>query len=193
MRNLVLTSALLLAAIIACAQTAPPAQQTPNSQFPGEPGTPTQEQRPGTPATAPRTQLPPEQPQAQKPEEPAPPSTAEQQGASANSSGPLTIEGCLNATNGKFNLTDESRGTFELTGADRKLGGEVGHTVQVTGTASNAAAPETQAPGVSANSQQEENETTQPATNPPPDGGQQLLHVSTVKVISPTCNDVPQR
>lgn len=191
MRSLVLTSALLLGSMFAAAQTAPPAQQSPSSQIPGEPGTPMPEQRPGTPATAPRTQLPPEQPQAQKPEEPAPPSSGEQQRASDST--PVTIEGCLNAMNGSFEVTDESRGKFQLIGAAQKLSGEVGHTVQVTGTASSTAAPQNQPSGVSANSQAEVNETTPPATNPTADSGQQMLHVSTVKVLSQTCNDVPQR
>lgn len=191
MRSLVLTSALLLGSMFAAAQAVPPAQQSPSSQIPGEPGISAPEQRPGTPPTTSRTQLPPEQPQAQKPEEPAPPSSGEKQ--SANNSNPVTIEGCLNAMNGGFEVTDESRGKFQLIGADHKLSAEVGHTVQVTGTASSAAAPVNQSSGVAANSQHEENETTPPSANPAADSGQQMLHVSTVKVLAQTCNDVPQR
>lgn len=185
MRSFVLTSVLLLTAALAGAQTVPQQQAPPDSQIPAEPGTPTT-----TPPTFPRAQqLPPEQPgaPAQMPDQAAPPNN------SISTSTPLTIEGCLSGSSGNFSLTDESRGTFQLIGADRQLTQQVGHTVRVTGTAMNASGAARETPGVSAKPEQEENETEAQMGNPAPDNGPQTLRVDTVKVMSRTCNDVPQR
>ena len=184
MRSIVLTCALLLGTTVAWPQAVPPTQQSPpdNSQIPGEPG---------TPPTFPRTQIPPDQPSppAQLPEQPGQQTPAEQQSNAVANATPITIEGCLNGSDGSFTLTDENRGTFQLIGADRNLAPHVGHSVRVTGTPSNIAGAAVEQPPVSGKAEEAETETT----NPSADVGQQTLNVSTVQMISDRCNDVPKR
>jgi len=52
-----------------------------------------------------------------------------------------TFEGCLSRSGGKFTLTDNSGNEYELTGKTTGLKGHVGHTIEVTGTASSASKP----------------------------------------------------
>ncbi len=88
-------------------------------------------------------------------------------------SGKMTVEGCLSGTAGNFSLTDKSTGTtYQLTGNTAKLQNHVGHTMQVTGTASAG----TTNPAGSMSS------STEPS-------GAKTLNVTSFKHISATCTD----
>ena len=52
-----------------------------------------------------------------------------------------TFEGCLSRSGGKYSLKDNSGTEYELTGKTTGLKSHVGHTVEVTGTASSAHKP----------------------------------------------------
>lgn len=56
--------------------------------------------------------------------------------SSSSDAGQTTLEGCLGGSNGSYSLTDKSGTTYQLTGDTGKLEHHVGHTMQVTGTAS---------------------------------------------------------
>jgi hypothetical protein len=50
-----------------------------------------------------------------------------------------TVQGCLFATGGIYNVPDSSGGLWQLLGSPNQLKNDLGHTVAVTGTGSNAA------------------------------------------------------
>ena len=52
-----------------------------------------------------------------------------------------TFEGCLSQSGGKFTLTDSSGNSYVLTGKTTGLKSHVGHTIEVTGTATSAHKP----------------------------------------------------
>ncbi len=72
------------------------------------------------------------------PQEAAPSTSAQSEPATSMRS---TFEGCLSRAGGKYTLTDNSGTAYELTGKTIGLKGHVGHTVEVTGTASSAHKP----------------------------------------------------
>lgn len=80
--------------------------------------------------------------------------------------GQTTVEGCLQGSNGNFTLTDSNGTAYQLQGDTAKLSKHVGHTVQITGSTSEASATGTS--GASA-------------------GGAQTLNVTKMKHISATC------
>ncbi len=51
-------------------------------------------------------------------------------------SGPATIEGCLQSAGGEFTLTESNGTVHQLSGSGNKLNHQVGHEVQITGKAS---------------------------------------------------------
>ena len=72
-------------------------------------------------------------------------------------SGQNAVQGCLQGSNGKFTLTDNSGTTYQLQGDTSKLTQHVGHEVQITGSTSGArsASPSsTMSPGGTQGSQQ---------------------------------------
>ncbi len=62
---------------------------------------------------------------------------------SSSDANQTTIEGCLGGSNGSYSLTDKSGTTYQLTGDTGKLDQHVGHTIQVTGTATTGSASST--------------------------------------------------
>ena len=52
------------------------------------------------------------------------------------SSGKTTVQGCLSGSDGNYTLTDKTGTAYKLTGETAQLQAHVGHTIQVTGTAS---------------------------------------------------------
>ena len=51
----------------------------------------------------------------------------------SKTSGPVTIEGCLQSAGGEFTLTESNGTVHQLSGSGNKLGHQVGHEVQITG------------------------------------------------------------
>ncbi len=58
----------------------------------------------------------------------------------AASSGKMTVQGCLQSSNGTYTLTDKSGTTYQLQGDASKLSAHVGHEVKITGTTSGSSA-----------------------------------------------------
>ena len=52
----------------------------------------------------------------------------------------ITVEGCLQGTNGDYTLSDKSGTTYQLEGDTSNLSVHVGHEVQITGPTSGASA-----------------------------------------------------
>jgi Protein of unknown function (DUF5818) len=52
----------------------------------------------------------------------------------------ITVEGCLQGTNGDYTLSDKSGSTYRLQGDTSNLSAHVGHEVQITGPTSGASA-----------------------------------------------------
>lgn len=46
----------------------------------------------------------------------------------------ITVQGCLQVSNGRYSITDSSGTVHQLTGAATKLSHHVGHEIEVTGT-----------------------------------------------------------
>jgi hypothetical protein len=46
----------------------------------------------------------------------------------------MTVEGCLNGSNGNYTLTDSSGNVYRLVGAESNISEHVGHTVKIMGT-----------------------------------------------------------
>jgi len=106
--------------------------------------------------------------QAQDPYPQSPPTGSSQTG---NGSSQASIEGCLQGSDGRFTLTDNSGTTYQLQGDTSKLSKHVGHEVQITGSPSKSSA------GSSTT------ETSQGSA-------QQALTVEKVKHISESCKNV---
>src|SRR5882724_12331272 len=81
-----------------------------------------------------------------------------------------TLEGCLQASNSVFTLTDKSGMTYQIQGDNSALGEHVGHEVQITGTTQTA----------SDSGQSRETGGTGSATQP-------IIYLQDVKHISTTC------
>ena len=45
----------------------------------------------------------------------------------------MTVEGCLNESNGAYTLTDSSGNVYQLVGAGSEISQQVGHTVKIIG------------------------------------------------------------
>ena len=84
--------------------------------------------------------------------------------------GEMTVQGCLNGSNGSYTLTDKKGNTYQLTGDTAKLNEHVGHEVKISGTSSSDA-PSASASGTAGST-----------------GSEQTLQVSSVKHISKTCS-----
>ena len=85
-----------------------------------------------------------------------------------NSGGNMTVEGCLNGSDGNYTLTDKNGTTYQLSGDTAKLSDHVGHEMKVTGSKSDSAmAPS----GGGADT----------------DASKQTLQVSSFKMVSKTC------
>jgi hypothetical protein len=96
----------------------------------------------------------------------------------ATAAGQVTVQGCLQGSDGNYTVTDNSGMTYQLQGDMAKLSAHVGHEVQITGTTSGAGATN---PNAGAG-------TTNPTTRVPPAGVQQsTLTVQNMKHISKTC------
>lgn len=97
-----------------------------------------------------------------------------QSGASSQSSSDAsktTVEGCLSGSNGSYSLTDKSGTMYQLTGDTAKLEKHVGHTMQVTGTATASSASKAGSMSGSADTQQ-------------------TFNVTSFKHVSANCNDM---
>ncbi len=46
----------------------------------------------------------------------------------------MTVQGCLQVSNGRYSLTESNGDVHQLTGAATKLSKHVGHEVEITGT-----------------------------------------------------------
>ena len=91
-----------------------------------------------------------------------------QTGASA--SGQITVQGCLQGSDGNYTLIDKSGTTYQLQGDTSKLSAHVGHEVQITGATTSAST------------------ATSPTTGTPAGATQQpTLTVQNMKHISKTC------
>jgi hypothetical protein len=86
----------------------------------------------------------------------------------AGSMGAKTVQGCLSGSGGNYTLTDKAGNTYQLAGDTSKLTEQVGHKVEVTGSASGAPSGGTATAGGSA--------------------GQQTLNVSSIKMIASSCS-----
>jgi Protein of unknown function (DUF5818) len=96
----------------------------------------------------------------------------------ATASDQVTVQGCLQGSDGNYTVTDNSGTTYQLQGDTSKLSAHVGHEVQITGTTSGAGATN---PNAGAG-------TTNPTTGTPTAGAQQsTLTVQNMKHISKTC------
>lgn len=98
--------------------------------------------------------------------------TAAGSGQATQSSGQMTVEGCLSGTSGNFTLSDKNGTSYQLTGDTAKLSEHVGHQVKVTGTSSSGS------PAGGADSA---------STGASASGGGQTLQVSSVKHVAKTC------
>lgn len=56
-----------------------------------------------------------------------------------NSSGNMTVQGCLSGSEGNYMLTDKNGTTYQLSGDTAKLSDHVGHEIKVTGGKSDSA------------------------------------------------------
>jgi len=103
----------------------------------------------------------------------SPTSASSGQTGSAAASGANTVEGCLSGSSGSFTLTAKDGTSYQLTGDTAKLSDHVGHEVKITGTSSaassNAGGTATGTAGAS--------------------GSSQTLEVSSVKMVSKTCQN----
>ncbi|HTZ95328.1 MAG TPA: DUF5818 domain-containing protein [Terriglobales bacterium] len=123
---------------------------------------------------APQDQYPQGQPQPQSPQtgpqDQTAPTASGQAGTRA--SGEISVEGCLQNSNGSYMLMAASGATYQLQGDSAILSKHVGHEVRVTGTPSSSAA-------------------TAGSAGSSMGGGSQaapMLSVDKLKHISKTCN-----
>lgn len=79
---------------------------------------------------------------------------------SSSASSKTTVEGCLSGSSGSYTLTDKSGATYQLTGDTAKLDKHVGHTIQVTGSATASSASTSGSMSESADKQQTFNVTS---------------------------------
>jgi hypothetical protein len=87
------------------------------------------------------------------------------------------VQGCLFATGGIYNVPDSSGGLWQLLGSPNQLKNDVGHTVAMTGTGSNAA--------VLTGNPQEYIDVDMVSIND--------FQVSSIKQISGTCSEQSKR
>ncbi len=71
------------------------------------------------------------------------PQTGSSQSGSSASAQASTVQGCLQASNGNFTLTDNADTTYQIQGDTSKLTEHVGHEVQITGRTSSSASGST--------------------------------------------------
>jgi hypothetical protein len=84
--------------------------------------------------------------------------------------GQVSVQGCLQGSNGSYTITDNNGTTYQLQGDNAKLSKHVGHQVEITGSTSGSSASSTG--GTSAGT-----------------GSQQTLTVSKVKHLSGSCSN----
>ena len=89
--------------------------------------------------------------------------------SSGSASGHMTVQGCLQGSDGNYTLTADDGTMYQLTGNTSDLSAHVGHEVQISGT--------TSASSMSGSSRASTPEGTQQAT----------LDVKSMKHISKTC------
>lgn len=68
------------------------------------------------------------------------PQAGSSQSGTTAAAGQTTVQGCLQASDGNYTVTDKSGTTYQLQGDTSKLSAHVGHEVQITGKISGAAA-----------------------------------------------------
>jgi hypothetical protein len=90
----------------------------------------------------------------------------------SSASGHVTVEGCLNGSNGNYTLTDKRGNTYQLTGDTAKLSEHVRHEVKITGSSSAAGASTS---GSTTSGGMESS------------GSQHTLQVTSVKHVSKSC------
>jgi DNA polymerase III alpha subunit len=72
----------------------------------------------------------------------------------ATASGQITVQGCLQGSNGNYTLTDNSGTTYQLQGDTSKLSAHIGHEVQITGSTSSSSAASSSTSTAAAGAQQ---------------------------------------
>jgi hypothetical protein len=82
--------------------------------------------------------------------------------------GQVSVQGCLQGSNGSYTITDANGTTYQVQGDNAKLSKHVGHQVEITGSTSGSSA--SSAGGASA-------------------GSQQTLTVTKVKHLSGSCSN----
>ena len=112
--------------------------------------------------------------QAQNGAPPDSPAGAAQSGTAARQAGQgmagqISVEGCLQGSNGSFTVTDDAGATYQLKGDMSKLSENAGHQVQIMGSTSGADATSSASGTSQGNAQQ------------------QTLTVDQVKSVSDTC------
>ncbi len=112
--------------------------------------------------------------QAQNSAPPDSPAGSAQGGTAASQAGQgmagqISIEGCLQGSNGTFTVTDDAGATYQLKGDTSKLSENVGHQVQIMGSSSESDATSSSSGTSQGNAQQ------------------QALTVDKVKSVSDTC------
>lgn len=95
---------------------------------------------------------------------------------SGSAAAKTTIEGCLSGSAGSYSLTDKSGTMYQLTGDTAKLDKHVGHTIQLTGTATASSASNTNSQNASG-SMSGSTDT------------QQSFNVTSFKHVSSKCNE----
>jgi hypothetical protein len=69
---------------------------------------------------------------------------AQDAGQTMGKSDLMTVQGCLQVSNGRYSLTESNGDVHQLTGAATKLSKHIGHEVEITGTPRTRAASTTQ-------------------------------------------------
>ncbi len=59
---------------------------------------------------------------------------AQDAGQTMGKSDMMTVQGCLQVSNGRYSLTESNGDVHQLTGAATKLSKHIGHEVEITGT-----------------------------------------------------------